>query len=177
MRKKTKDIYAESLLQLIEKSSYDVVTISEICDNTPLTRRTFYNNFKSKDEVVVYICDNLMHEYIIRIHKEKAYTLAEISTTFCKFVALKKDIFMTLINNNIYHIFGNTAIRNFSYIISLVPNNVLEEANETHRNYSFLFHTAGVLKITEQWLISGMKESAEELSSIYMSIIRDVRNL
>lgn len=62
-----------------------------------------------------------------------------------------------------------------SYLNSIITNNILDRVDATHRNYILLFHTAGGLKIFEEWLINGMKESSAELSEIYISIVRDVQ--
>ncbi|MFI3263489.1 MAG: TetR/AcrR family transcriptional regulator [Rikenellaceae bacterium] len=175
MRKKTKQIYAESLLVLLKKSSYNVITISEICDNTSLSRRTFYNNFNTKDDVVRFICENMMTQYIDILRKEDNLTLIKVATIFCRYGESMLDVFKLLIQNNIYHIFIDTGIKNISIIHDLIPNNILSKVNETQRKYTFLVHSVGAFKMFEQWIISGMKESSEELASIYASIIRDVQ--
>ncbi|MFR9543588.1 MAG: TetR/AcrR family transcriptional regulator [Rikenellaceae bacterium] len=177
MRKNTKEIYADSLLDLLRRSSYDVITISEICDNTPLTRRTFYNNFSSKEDVVIFICNNLMDRYIDMLRSEERVTLATIATRFCQFGASNKELFMLIIDNDIYHIFVRVGIKRIVDVGSFVPNSIVDEPSETQRKYINLFHAVGTLNLFEQWLIGGMKESPEEMSSIYTSIVRETHGL
>ncbi len=174
MRKNTKEIYTDSLLDLLRRSSYDVITISEICDNTPLTRRTFYNNFSSKEDVVIFVCNNLMDRYIEILRSEESVTLATIALRFCQFGASNKELFMLLIENDIYHIFVRVGIKRIVDIGSFVSKNMVDGVSDIQRKYINLFHAVGTLKLFEQWLIGGMKESPEEMSNIYTSIVRDV---
>ncbi|MFR9546385.1 MAG: TetR/AcrR family transcriptional regulator [Rikenellaceae bacterium] len=176
MRNKSKRIYAESLLRLLEKSPYELITISEICDHTSLTRRTFYNNFTSKEEVAEVICEELMDGYIEQIHRSGEFTLLGMSREFYDYGAKNSESFMTLHKSGIFHIFSRVFISRLGYINSLVPNNILSRVDAVQQNYTFLFHSAGVLKIFEEWLISGMNESSAELSEIYTSIVRDVQS-
>ncbi len=170
-------MYASSLMQLLDKSAFEDITISEICDNTSLSRRSFYNNYTSKDDVVVFLCESLMEEFIEIVQKKREFTLRKISMIFYEFGARHKEIFMVLINRNIFHIFAEALTKRITYLNSLIPNNILTGANEGLINYFALFHSAGVLKLFEHWLMSGMKESPNELSEIYVSIVRDTQQL
>lgn len=176
MRNRSKRIYADSLLRLLEKSPYELITISEICDHTSLTRRTFYNNFSSKDDVALFICEELMDGYINLIHRGGDFNISKISTLFYEFGVSESKRFLTLLDSGIFHLFSKVFTQRLSYINSIIPNNLLNNISKTHQYYTFLFHSAGVLKLFEHWLSSGMNESPQELSDIYTSIVRDVQS-
>ncbi len=177
MRKNAKDIYASSLLDLLQKSSYDVITTSEICDNTPLTRRTFYNNFTSKKDVAQFICDKLMEEYLEILRKEQSITHTKGAEIFCRFGASKKEIFTLLIQNNLYYMIAEAGIKNAEAYFALYPNDIFGNLNKTQRNYILKLYSVCAVNLFEQWLIGGMKESPEEMSRIYASFVRDSYNL
>lgn len=65
MATKSKQIIVDTFLDILRENPYEVITISEVLANTPLVRKTFYNNFSSKDDIVRYICKDLMAEYNI----------------------------------------------------------------------------------------------------------------
>lgn len=58
-----KDAIAEKTKDLIRSHSIDEITVTEICDNAGLNRRTFYRYFRDKFEVVdwIYYHDALMN--------------------------------------------------------------------------------------------------------------------
>ncbi|NLJ87975.1 MAG: TetR/AcrR family transcriptional regulator, partial [Epulopiscium sp.] len=48
----------------MEKMEYDKITVTEICRNADLDRRTFYRNFDSKNDVLEAYISFLGEEYI-----------------------------------------------------------------------------------------------------------------
>lgn len=54
----------QALLNLMEKMEYDKITVTEICRNADLDRRTFYRNFDSKNDVLEAYISFLGEEYI-----------------------------------------------------------------------------------------------------------------
>ena len=58
----------QALLNLMEKMEYDKITVTEICRNADLDRRTFYRNFDSKNDVLeAYI--SFLEKSILRCMK------------------------------------------------------------------------------------------------------------
>ena len=43
----------ESLEKLLHQKEFSKITITEICDNAELARKTFYNTFKNKEDLLV----------------------------------------------------------------------------------------------------------------------------
>lgn len=54
-RKTTKDILAESFLELINEKRISKITINDITSNFGMTPPTFYNYFKDKYDLIVWI--------------------------------------------------------------------------------------------------------------------------
>ena len=51
----TKEILAQSFLELSEKKRIDKITITEITDNCDLSQPTFYNHFRDKYDLIIWI--------------------------------------------------------------------------------------------------------------------------
>ena len=54
-RKSTKDILAESFLEIAKTKRIDKIRISDITDNCGMSAPTFYNHFKDKYDLIVWI--------------------------------------------------------------------------------------------------------------------------
>ena len=54
-RKTTKELLAESFLELAENKRIDKITITEIAQNCGMSQPTFYNHFKDKYDLIVWI--------------------------------------------------------------------------------------------------------------------------
>ncbi len=57
-RKSTKEILAESFVELAEKRPINRITITNITDNCGMSQPTFYNHFRDKYDLIVWIYVN-----------------------------------------------------------------------------------------------------------------------
>lgn len=51
----TKIMIADALIQLLDKKSYQNISVNEICNSCKISKRTFYNHFRDKYDVVCFI--------------------------------------------------------------------------------------------------------------------------
>ncbi|MBQ3842671.1 MAG: TetR family transcriptional regulator, partial [Ruminiclostridium sp.] len=58
IRRTTKDILAESFQELAQKKRIDKITITGITNNCGMSQPTFYNHFKDKYDLIVWIYTN-----------------------------------------------------------------------------------------------------------------------
>lgn len=78
---RTKRDLADSLLELLEVKSFDKISVKEICENALISKLTFYNNFKNKEELMKYIFsrttfstfENLRKKYLGEANKAISY--------------------------------------------------------------------------------------------------------
>lgn len=70
IRKTTKDILAESFLELAAKKSIDKIRISDITDNCGMSAPTFYNHFKDKYDLIVWIHTHRVNGVMSRIDRD-----------------------------------------------------------------------------------------------------------
>ncbi len=67
IRKTTKDILAESFLELAKTKRIDKIRVSEITDNCAMSAPTFYNHFKDKYDIIVWIYVRDVKPFISKI--------------------------------------------------------------------------------------------------------------
>lgn len=60
--KKTKIIFEQSLLKLLENKNYHDITINEICSLAKKTKMTFYHYYKDKDHLLAESSINLINK-------------------------------------------------------------------------------------------------------------------
>lgn len=169
MKKEIKKAFANLLLQ----KAYMDITVSDVINKAQVSRMSFYRNFKSMDDVVESIADDVIRNTsdmvsVIKANDERRWRdlLFEI---IYYLVRLQKDFEVT---------FAEVAKRyeNNNIIISRVREKMVQKENE------FAFMTAAqkyavagkinlLFGIIGKWAFSGMKESPEEIINIIISII------
>ena len=61
-RESTRDLLARSLLDLAKTRPIGKVTVAEIAGNCGIAKRTFYNHFEGKDDLVTYLVRAMVSE-------------------------------------------------------------------------------------------------------------------
>jgi AcrR family transcriptional regulator len=72
----TRNIIFETAVELFSERGYDRVTVDDICDKAGVSKGTFYNHFKSKDQVIVeefLKVDDFYLEILSRLKNKKSY--------------------------------------------------------------------------------------------------------
>ncbi|MBR1750747.1 MAG: TetR/AcrR family transcriptional regulator C-terminal domain-containing protein [Ruminococcus sp.] len=67
IKRTTKDILAESFLELAETKRIDKIRISDITDNCGMSPPTFYNHFKDKYDLIVWIHTHRIDEIMKKV--------------------------------------------------------------------------------------------------------------
>ncbi|PTO34196.1 TetR/AcrR family transcriptional regulator [Enterococcus mundtii] len=59
-----KKIIENAFLRLLQERSYEQITVSTIVENAFVSRTTFYNYFKNKDDVLLSVLDDFYQNLI-----------------------------------------------------------------------------------------------------------------
>ena len=127
---RTKRDLADSLLQLLETKSFDKISVKEICKNALISKLTFYNNFKNKEELMTFVFerttkstfDNLKKNYLGDVNKSISYIdiLISLVTLFYDEKSLFRKILKNDKEKSIY-----TSL--YYFIKDMIPTLVAEE--------------------------------------------------
>lgn len=165
----TKDLLVKSLKDLAKTKSIDKITIKEITDNCGLSKRTFYQYFQDKSELILY-------EYS-----------KNLSKVFCEqnknltWVELMRRAIMEIVNDYDYY---KNAFSSFDYSTNTIHNlklsttNVFEDFIKLKFNIKELteearvaikLYTFGNWAFGIEWTKNGMPISVEKLAKYYVS--------
>ncbi|HRR77463.1 MAG TPA: TetR family transcriptional regulator [Ruminococcus sp.] len=93
-RRTTKELLAESFLELVQTKRIDKITITDITNNCGMSQPTFYNHFKDKYDMIVWIYTNHVREIMCKIDNNASVPL--VRGIFCFSIAItdvhKKEI-------------------------------------------------------------------------------------
>lgn len=164
-----------ALLRLMEKYPYNVITITEITQEAKIARRTFYLNYKNKEEILIDYIQYLYQDYNYTIQETPNRSMKSDAHFFFSFWKHHHE-FLTMLNRNGLNEF---LIRENKKTMEISP---LFTTDKIHVNqfkpniYSYLYSaiSAVLCCILFEWLNTGMQNTEEELAEYFTTIINDV---
>jgi AcrR family transcriptional regulator len=121
---RTKKQLKEALILLLEQMDFNEVTIKNLIDVAKISRGTFYNNYHSKEELLIELVEDVVFR-LVRICQEpyKAYIRFVISDILPSTVKIFDHIYehatlyRTIVNSNILPIFRDYLIEGLNQVI------------------------------------------------------------
>ena len=159
-----------ALLKLMETENYKEITIQEITDNAGLSRRTFYRNYSSKDEILAGCFYRIWMEYRLCIEEQTNLALPNIARIFFTVINKHFDFFFLINRQNLLPLF-------LSAVDELLPPDFDELKGKNmpfpkeNIQYALTFSTGGFLRILIRWMNDSERKSPEEMASMVKDFI------
>jgi AcrR family transcriptional regulator len=154
----------EALLALMAKEDYRDITIQEIADRAGLSRRTFYRNFATKDEVLVRCAQTLREEYVAFLQGREDLSLPSIARLHFAFWQKRLTVIDTLRKGGMFHLvlaMYNEFLPGLYRQFKEAPGGY---ESQKQLDYALAFSAGGFWNMLDRWLSLGAKESPEEMA-------------
>ena len=156
------------LLDAMKQRRYEEISISELCSELGIPRKTFYRYFDSKDGALYGLIDHTLMDYegfnFAYLSSGKRTLQRELEQFFV-FWKEKKDLLDVLRESGLSGILFERAI-NFALTDTVMPRRFLPEDSEVMQRHITMFGVCGLLSMVLSWHSSDFAESAVELSVI-----------
>lgn len=84
---RSKRMLTETLLRIMKEYPYHEITVKHILLESGISRKTFYRNFLSKDDILNSYIDSILLEYLEAIREQGTYAMIQmldIIFSFCE---------------------------------------------------------------------------------------------
>lgn len=154
-----------TLLYLMQTENYKEITIQEITDNAGLSRRTFYRNYSSKDEILEGYFYKIWLEYRALLFEQTDLSLPNIARMFFT-VMINHFDFLSLLHR---HQLLPSFLAKIDVLLppefdKLKGKNVPFSKESTL--YALTFSAGGFMRILIRWMNDSVQKSPEEMAHI-----------
>lgn len=173
---KTDKLIREAFLELANTIGFEKITVMNLTKKAMISRTTFYSHYKDKYDVLEQIENELLSGMKNIVNKDfliKDTSLYLLSVY--KYVEANKEVFKLFMCNNL----NSSFYFKFHECIRDLYNENINSINivDVPENYAIALIASVHTGIIREWIKSGMKESPEELSSMFINIIRNISNI
>ncbi len=153
---------AKAFINLLNIYTYKEITITQITLEADVSRKTFYTNFKSKDELLKYYITQLANNFTSRLHVIEENKISNLTYSFFEFWLEYTFFLESIYKNRLFH----EVIPLFELHLRKI---ILEyEILPLTNIYISSYHSAGICKMLEIWVESGFKDDVAEISKYFL---------
>lgn len=162
----------DALITLMKNNSFEEITITQICQEADLSRRTFYRLFSSKESVIVYHIKTLCESYSRMFDNEQDRRLPNVSHLFFDFFGQHKDFLLLLKKNHLESLLFETFSALLPQIYLYPDCKPIETSNQTIRYYMAIFCAGGYAMLLLKWIENDCCETGEFMGLVMQELIK-----
>ena len=166
-RQTTKELIAESLKELFTHKTADKITVKEIAHNCGITPATFYNHFRDKYDLIVWIYAEPVKNIVGQMGSEN-YGLHDAIFNVIKYFAENRKFIINAIMHTsgqdsfIYHVFKI----NFEIMRDFVKKTRRLEKLPIETEMFLKLYVYGTVQIVCEWLVNDMPVPIEKFVTV-----------
>lgn len=152
--KRSQELICRAVCELMAELPFEEITVTRICQEADVGRKTFYRNFERKEDVVELMVDRLREEYegeLLRI------PVAEAAAYHFHFLNRQLEFLMLLHRAGLI----SMLVERFAAIQPRVMPRWSEDERENA--YRTAVAVAGTEAVVRLWAERGFRETPEEL--------------
>lgn len=176
--KRTRKMLCMALMDLMQTTSFDKLSVNDICEKAMIHRATFYNHFNDKNDLLNYALDDLQEELFARSIEKETFSsqkemLMALVECVINFITENRQTLVLIFNNSsekMSSLVSTTVRRSIRYLLSrnkykqeyLLPINIIVD-----------FFTGGITMIGIDWLESSNPYSKEEMMKFFDILLNE----
>ena len=160
----TKECICTALLTLMAVKTFEQITVTEIIKKAGVSKGGFYRNYKSKEDVLQQICEELFQYILEYMEEHRLYeNTRQWFVEFFNNVAENQKTYQLLMNAQ--------APKNV--ILKFDEDRILRELQRDEsikEHYRAVAIAKGLMEIVVIWVKNGMKETPKEMAEMMLDI-------
>ena len=163
----------QGLLAAMSTHQYEEISVSDLCDQMNIPRKSFYRYFSSKDGALHALIDHTLLEYesfsIMDQLVEKRSYHTDLDRFF-RFWKEQKPLLDALARSGIS---GTLVTRSIDHAISDVgmPTRFLPQEEKLAREHATMFGVCGLMSMVLNWHQNGFRLSSSQMAAIAVELL------
>ena len=165
----------QGLLRAMLRQQYEAISVSDLCREMAVPRKSFYRYFTGKDGCLYALIDHAMMDLELEIARNVPES-TEDPLGYMRFVFAywkgQKELLDALQHCGISGLLVQRAME-YAKETELWPIFLRTSQERQRRNFTMLFTVCGLMTIITQWHHDGFSESVEEMAEIALRLVSE----
>ncbi|MBR2892175.1 MAG: TetR/AcrR family transcriptional regulator [Bacilli bacterium] len=155
INKTVKESLQKALVILMDKKKFDVISITELCRIAGVSRVSFYNNYKTLNDLLKDL-----------IHTQTYYIINSIGTPFTENISVDwyRKLFQGAYDNKFYLTTIFKSGFKYEYLSVITDMLLQNKKTSPETKYLRLMWAGAIVNTVIYWMENGMQESVDEIA-------------
>ena len=163
----------QGLLAAMGTHQYEEISVSDLCDQMNIPRKSFYRYFSSKDGALHALIDHTLLEYesfSVADQSPEKRTYHSDLERFFRFWKIQKPLLDALVRSGIS---GTLVLRSIDHAMSEVgmPVRFLPQQERLAREHATMFGVCGLMSMVLNWHKNGFILSEAQMAGIAVELL------
>jgi len=158
-----------ALLDLMDKKDYKKISVSEITNHAGLVRSTFYAHFTSKEDIISNYLLEILQTKFSDYSSKGLLSDSDFIRGYFSMWGEQVDLLKKLMDNDLLLIL-NQLDTHFEVICHSYFSSQDTCLSQVTMKYANAFYADALASVLKQWVKTGMKESVEDLTDIFLEL-------
>lgn len=161
---RTRKLITDAFLALIRERPYEEITVTEICRRADVVRKTFYNHFQAKDDVIKWLMNDWFYQLESKINLRQMSVRRILRVAF-EVIIGNREALLLFYRRGLFR-FANAAIS--AYITKDHLLSKLDEKKIDARAYRYIAAqvSAVLISVIETWIENDFAEPVDFLAEL-----------
>jgi len=166
----------KSMVTLLNVKSYDDISIKDICDESGISRGTFYQHYRDKDDFLFQYQKAMMKKGKRRLTQIQFEERRQFFEHALKFWINEGELLLLLLRDNGAYIVHQAMKKNLQQNIEvrLVPIMNTQALTNKEKYFLIIFMSNAVFGVLQDWVQRGRQESPKEIALMIDKVFNTV---
>lgn len=166
----------KSMVTLLNVKSYDDISIKDICDESGISRGTFYQHYRDKDDFLFQYQKAMMKKGKRRLTQIQFEERRQFFEHALNFWINEGELLLLLLRDNGAYIVHQAIKKNLQQNIDvrLVPIMNTQALTNKEKYFLIIFMSNAVFGVLQDWVQRGRQESPKEISLMIDKVFNTV---
>ncbi len=172
---RSKKMMTTALLELMKEKEYKSITIKEICEKAQVARRTFYRNFKTKEEILSLFTKKIMQEFINEMLTKSNENYRNMIEAYYSFWYKHIDVLLLYNKNELDDFIFNEYLNRLPEVAFLYTPDISLYESQEESTCALAFNSGGLWSLLTYWVLSGSKQTPNQLAEVLEKTFKGIR--
>lgn len=162
----------QGLLEVMRRRNYDEISVSELCEELGIPRKSFYRYFTCKDGALYALIDHTLMDFVdfsAEAERREGPSPMVLAEQICSYWVCNKPLLDALERNGKSGILIQRAME-YAKGSEQVPG-LLRTAERQFQEYGTQFATCGMMTMMVQWYHNGYEPDAKQMAQLMLDLL------